>query len=67
MSKLKVKVAPQGPRFVLQQFGSALFGAADKSSDLDLLLISYQSVMSRETFAFDFVDLLRQCPQASNV
>ena len=67
MSMLKVKTAPQGPRFLLQQFGSALFGAADKSSDLDLLLISYQSVMSRETFAYDFVDHLRSSPHASNV
>jgi len=67
MSKLKVKVEPQGPRFLLQQFGSALFGAADKASDIDLLLISYQNVMSRETFSYDFVDHLRACPHASNV
>jgi len=44
-----------------------LFGAADKSSDLDLLLISYQSLMSREKFSYDFVDYIRTLPQASNV
>ena len=52
---------------MIKQFGSSMFGAADKSSDLDLLLISYNSLMPREVFTFEFVDFLKLCPDASNV
>ena len=37
-------------KFDLKQFGSSVFGGADKNSDIDLLLISFDDLLSREAF-----------------
>ena len=54
-------------RFILKQFGSSIFGAADKNSDIDILLISFNELLNREAFVVEFVDYLRSLSGSANV
>lgn len=54
-------------KFELKEFGSALFGGDDEESDLDLLLISYNDLMTRNQFITDFVSYISALKDAANV
>lgn len=47
-------------KFLLKQFGSSVFGGADRTSDLDLVLISYCDLLPRDKFNCQLVSYLKQ-------
>jgi poly(A) polymerase len=54
-------------KFAVKPFGSSMFGAVDKNSDIDLLVISYGNLLAREEFSYDFVAYLKSQSAVSNV
>ena len=54
-------------KFEVKEFGSAVFGGDDEESDLDLLLISYNDLLTRSQFITDFVSYISTLKDAANV
>lgn len=53
--------------FTIKQFGSSVFGGADKNSDIDLLLVSFNELLNREDFFSDFLEHLKQDKEITDV
>jgi predicted nucleotidyltransferase len=49
------------------EFGSAVFGGDDETSDIDLLLLSYNDIMTRERFITDFAAYLQKIAGVENL